>query len=141
MAITSIPDKRTGKQSYFRYGGTTIPIYRVNVRVTRNVATCTDSSDYDEQADLIGPTQIPVSAICEGTIEGRYRQSTTPSTLIENLFTGVTAVPCIFGLDSQTVVGSGTFDITDYTQDMPIEDVVNYSCTVRSNGLFRPNQL
>lgn len=140
MAITSIPDKATGKQSYFRYGGVQIPIVRVNVRVVRNVATCTDSSDYDLGADLIGPTQIPVSAIFEGTIEGRYRRSTTPSVLIENLFTGITAVPCVFGLDSQTVVGSGTFDITDYTQDQPIEDVVNFSCTVRSNGLFRPNQ-
>jgi hypothetical protein len=140
MGITTIPDKRTGKGSYFTYGGTTIPIVRVNVRVTRNVATCTDSSDYDATADLIGPTQIPVSAIFEGTIEGRYRQSTTPSALIAKLFTGITAVPCVFGLDSKTLVGSGTFDITDYTQDMPIEDVVNFSCTVRSNGLFTPGQ-
>jgi hypothetical protein len=140
MAIASIADKATGKQSYFSYGGVIIPIVRVNVRVTRVVATCTDSSDYDFNADLIGPTQIPVSAICEGTIEGRYRRSTTPSVLVEQLFTGITAVPCVFGLDSQTVIGSGTFDITDYTQDNPIEDIVNFSCTVRSNGLFIPNR-
>jgi hypothetical protein len=139
MAITSIPDKVTGKSSYFIYGGVKIPITRINVRMTRNVATCTDSSDYDTDADLIGPTQIPVSGVCEGTIEGCYRRSSTPQALIANLMTGVTAVPCRFALDSQTLIGSGTFDITDFTLDDPLEDIVRYSCTVRSNGLFTPN--
>lgn len=109
------------------------------MRVSRNVATCTDSSDYDPQANLIGPTQIPVSATFEGTVEGCYRRSTTSQAIIADLFTGITAVPCVFGLDSNTLIGSGTFDITDFTQDMPVEDIVRFSCTVRSNGLFVPS--
>lgn len=139
MAIADTADKRTGKESYFIYNGTQIPIVQVDVRVTRNLATCTDSSDYDGTADLIGPTQIPVSAVFEGTIQGRYRHSTTPKALIAKLFTGITAVPCTFGLDSNSLVGTGDFDISDYNQSMPVEDVVNFSCTVRSNGLFRPS--
>lgn len=139
MAIADIADKRTGKESYFIYDGSMIPFYRINLRVTRTVAVCTDNGDYDAQADMIGPTQIPVSAVCEGTVEGRYRASTTPKALVAQLFTGITAVPCVFGLDSQTVIGSGTFDITDYSQDAPVDDVVNFSCTLRSNGLFRPS--
>lgn len=139
MAIADTADKRTGKESYFIYGGTTIPIVQIDIRVTRNLATCTDSSDYDNKADMIGPTQIPVSAVFEGTIQGRYRHSTTPAALVAKLFTGITAVPCTFGLDSNSLVGTGYFDISDYNQSMPVEDIVNYSCTVRSNGLFIPN--
>jgi hypothetical protein len=140
MAITSIPDKITGKAGFIFYNGTQLPIRRFSLRITRNVADCTDSSDYDSVADLIGPTQIPTSAVAEGTIEGCYRRSSTASVIIANLFTGITAVPCTFGIDANTPIGSGTFDITDYQQDAPLGDVVSFTCTVRSNGLFKPNQ-
>jgi hypothetical protein len=139
VGIQNLADKETGKRSYFQYGGVFIPITRTNLRVDRAMATCTDSSDYEPDANLIGPTQLPVSAVVEGTIEGVFRYSTTPATIIENLFTGLTAVPCVFGLTNQTITGSGYFDITNYTQDTPVEDTVRYTCTVRSNGLFTPN--
>lgn len=139
MAITDIPDKAPGMRSYVVYGGVTLPVTRTNLRVTRNLADCTDSSDYDGDADIIGKTQLPISAVCEGTIEGRYRRSTTPSAVVAGLFTGVIGVPMQFGLDSGTVVGHGYFDISEFSQDMPVEDVVNWTCTVRSNGLFVPN--
>lgn len=139
MAVTTVADKAVGYASYFIYNQTIIPITRVNVHVTRAVADCTDSSDFDTIANIVGKTQIPVSVVFEGTVEGRYRRSTTSQAIIQQLFTGITAVPCVFGLDQNTLVGTGTCDITDYTQDMTVEDVVNFSCTVRSNGLFTPN--
>lgn len=136
MAIQDSQDKRTGKASYFTYRGVRIPITRINVRVTRVLADCTDSSDYDANADMIGPTQLPVSAQFEGTIEGVFRASITPSTLFGDLFRGVYGVPCVFGTDANSLIGNGFMDIGDYAQDMPINDTIRYSCTVRSNGLF-----
>lgn len=136
MAIQDSQNKRTGKASYFTYRGVRIPITRINIRIVRTLADCTDSYDYDQTADLIGPTQLPVSAQFEGTIEGRFNVAVIPQTIWGDLFTGVYGVPCTFGVDQGTLVGSGFMDISDYTQDMPVNDVVNYSCTVRSNGLF-----
>jgi hypothetical protein len=140
MAITSIPDKVTGKAGYILYNGTQLPIRRWNARVTRNMADCTDSSDYDSNADMVGRTQIPTSAILEASIEGCYRRSSTAGVIIANLFTGITAVPCVLGIDQNTPFGSGTVDITDYNQDSPLEDVVSFTCNIRSNGLFIPSQ-
>lgn len=139
MGIQSLADKTTGKASYFIYGGVIIPITRTNLKIDRALAPCTDTSDYVPDFNIIGPTQLPVSAVVEGTIEGVYRFSTTPSTIVANLFTGLYAVPCVFGLDGNTIVGSGYFDISNFTQDAPVEDIVRYTCTVRSNGLFTPN--
>jgi len=136
MAIQDTQDKSTGKASYFTYRGIRIPIFRINIRVTRTLADCTDSSDYDANADMIGPTQLPVSAQFEGTIEGVFRFSTTPQTLFGDLFRGVYGVPCTFGTNQNSLIGTGFMDIADYTQDMPINDTIRYSCTVRSNGLF-----
>jgi len=136
MAIQDTNDKSTGKASFFTYRGTRIPIFRINIRVTRVLADCTDSSDYDMNADMIGPTQLPVSAQFEGTIEGVFRFSYTPQTLFGDLFQGVYGVPCTFGTNQNSLIGTGFMDISDYQQDMPINDTIRYSCTVRSNGLF-----
>src|SRR5271166_4014734 len=125
-------DRLTGKASYFTYGGVNIPITKMTPKVTRALATSTDSSDYNVTADMIGPTQIPVSTMVEGTIEGRFRRSTIPTAILAYLATSSTQVPCVFGLDlAPTIWGSGLFDISDFSTDVPVEDMVTFTATVR----------
>lgn len=131
-------DRLTGKQSYFFLNGFYIPITKASPRTARKLADVTDNGDYDTNTDLLWPTQLPVSAPVEISIEGRFRKSTTPAAIIALLYTGATAVQTRFGLDAQTIYGSGLFDISDFQTDAPVDDTVTFTCTVRSNGRFTP---
>lgn len=135
-----MPDRFTGKQSYFLINGYTVPITKATPKTTRKLADVTDNGDYDTPSDLLWPTQLPVMAPVEMTIEGRFRKSSTPAAIISLLYTGATAVPTRLGMDASTVYGSGNFDISDFSSDMPVDDVVTFTCTVRSNGKFTPFQ-
>jgi hypothetical protein len=132
-------DRLTGKASYFTFNGIIIPITKVSAKVTRALANTTDNGDYYQQNDMIFPTQLPVSCPTEFAVEGRYRFSSTPAALIATLYTGVFGIPAIFGLNASAVWGHGTFDISDFETDDPVEDVVTFTCTMKSNGQFTPN--
>lgn len=133
-------DRLTGKASYFVFNGAQVPITKATRKVTRKMADVTDNGDYNQQQDLLTPTQLAVSAGTQFTIEGRYRKSVIPSlngsAIYESNPGGLLAV---LGLDSSTVSGHGYFDITDYEETVPDDDAVTYSCTMTSNGAFTPN--
>lgn len=132
-------DRLTGKASYFTLAGVNIPITKVTPKVTREVPNTTDNGDYNVQNDMIYPTQIPVSVATEFAIEGRYRFSVTPSAIVALLYTSLTAVPAIFGLNASAIWGHGNFDISEFQTDAPVEDTVTFTCTMKSNGQFIPN--
>lgn len=132
-------DRLTGKQSYIFWNGTTIPITKATPKTNRKLADITDNQDYDAASDLLWPTQLPVMAPVELSIEGRFRKSITPSAVIAFLYTGTVAVRGVFGLDSGTIYGSGLFDLSDFQCDSPVDDTVTFTCTLRSNGKFTPN--
>lgn len=133
-------DRLTGKASYFQFNSFTIPITKFTPKVTRKLADITDSSDYNSTNDMIYPTQIPVSTMVEGSIEGRFHKSVIPTAILAVLWTSITLIPIVFGLDlAPTVYGHGYFDISDFTTDVPVDDVVTYTANVKSNGIFTPN--
>jgi hypothetical protein len=134
-----VADRLTGKASYLNVNGTPVPITKATPKVNRVCADSTDSGDYQSQPDMIGPTQIPVSTQVVLSVEGRYRFSVTPSTIVALLFTSATLIPCILGLNSGTVWGHGYVDITDFETSVPYEDTVTFTCTLTSNGLWTPN--
>lgn len=132
-------DRLTGKASYFLFNNFVIPITKISPKLVRKLADTTDSGDYVQQADMIGPTQIPVSVKTECAVEGRYRFSSTPSAIVAALYTSVTQIPIIVGLNQGTVWGHGLADISDFTTDIPVEDTVTFTCSVVSYGLWTPN--
>lgn len=132
-------DRLTGKASYFIFGITTIPITKTTGKIIRKLADSTDSGDYYSTPDMIGPTQIPVSVRVELSIEGRYRKSSTPSAIVANLFTDITQVPMVLGMDAGTIWGHGLADISDFQTDQPVEDTVTFTCNVVSYGLWTGN--
>jgi hypothetical protein len=132
-------DRLTGKASYFLFNGNQVPITKVTPKVTRKLADTTDSGDYVSTADMLFPTQLPVSVGTEFAIEGRYRKSSTPAGLVATLYTDATSVTALFGMDAGTIWGHGSFDISDFQTDSPVDDTVTFTCSMKSNGQFFPN--
>ena len=132
----SVTNKLTGKASSITYSGTSLPITKFTPSVTRTLADATDSTDYDSGTDMLWESQIPVKLAQTVKVEGRYNTSTIPSTIISDLYTGNAAVTVTFTLKTGTIVGHGTYDLSDYEQDVPVDDIVTYSCTLKLNGVF-----
>ena len=133
-------DRISGKQSYWTFNGVNVPITKMTPKVTRKLGDSTDNGDYNSAQDMIATTQIPVTYTMEGAMEGRFRKSVVPSALIGNAFTSLSQIPIALGLDaSPTLFGHGLCDISDFTCDVPVDDIVNYTCNVKSWGQFTPN--
>lgn len=132
-------DRLTGKASYLLFDGVMIAITSYKPKTERKLADTTDSGDYNTQADLVFPTQIPVSAAVELSVEGRYRKSSTPSALIATLYQGGGPYPVVLGLDAGTLAGHGNFDVSDFEASVPVQDTVTFTCTMKSNGQYIPN--
>jgi hypothetical protein len=132
-------DRKTGKQSYFIYNGFNIFITKYSLKVDRKLADITDNGDYDVATDLMYPTQLPVNAVAEISAEGRFRQSVTPIAIMAPLYSGATAIPATLGLDAGSLSGHGLFDISNFNLDVPVDDTVTFSCSLKSNGKFTPN--
>jgi hypothetical protein len=131
-------DRLTGKASFINFGGSLLGITKATPKVNRKLADTTDSGDYFQSPDMLFPTQIPVSAPLELAIEGRYRFSSTPS-IVALLGTSATDIPIVIGLNLAAVWGHGVFDISDFETDIPVDDVVTFTCTAKSNGQWTPN--
>ena len=100
-------DRLTGKASYMVFNGTTIPITKYNPTITKTLPDITDNGDYDVQTDLIYPTQLPVSAVTELSVEGRFHLNSTPSTIMSLLYRGASAIPVVLGLNAGSLFGHG----------------------------------
>lgn len=133
-------DRVSGKAVSWTFDGQTIPITKCTRKVTRKLADATDNGDYNSTTDLIYPTQLAVNVVTVYTWEGRYRKSVNPglnsNAIYESNPGGVLAS---LSVDGTTVDGHGYFDISDYEQTEPIDDIVTYTCTATSNGQFTPN--
>jgi hypothetical protein len=132
-------DRIAGNQSSFTLNGTVIPITKYTPKVNRKLADTTDTGDYDATSTLIANSQVPVSYHLELNVEGKFRKSVTPTALIAELFTGATAIPVVLTLAQGVLFGHGNFDLSDFSCDVPAEDTVTFSCTLKSNGPFTPN--
>lgn len=130
--------KLTGKASYISISGVRIPIKKYTAKTTRKLADTTDSDNYDSGTDMMYASQLPVMASQELTVEGNFDLNTTPSSVIDLLFSSTAAVPFVLGLDAGTLLGSGNYDISDMSTTVPIEDVISYSLSAKLNGTFTP---
>lgn len=133
-------DRLSGKASSFTFNGVPIPITKFTPKVVRGMADSTDSGDYSATQDMLCKTQIPVTYQVEASVEGRFRKSITPSAFIANAMTSATQIPITLGLDaSPTIWGHGVCDIFNFQTDVPVDDIVTFTCDVKSWGAFTPN--
>lgn len=132
-------DRLTGKASYMVFNGATIPITKYNPTITKQLPDITDNGDYDVQTDLIYPTQLPVSAVTELSVEGRFHLNSTPANIMSLLYSGASAVPVVLGLNAGSLFGHGLFDINNFQAVVDVRETVTFTCTMVSNGKFTPN--
>lgn len=128
--------KVAGLQSYFIYGGVQIPITKYTVSVDRRLVDTTDNTNYDQDANILFNSQLPVMANTTISVEGLFHIDITPIALMARLYSGVTAVPTVLGLNQGNLMGSGLFDIANFECQVQIDDTVKYTCTMASNGKF-----
>ena len=131
-------DRIAGVAGYVVYNGATLPITKWSGAIERKLADSTDTGDYNLTANIIGPTQIPVTARVNVDVEGRFRKSATPG-LIAFALSGNLSVTGTLGLDASTVFCTGNFDMSNLSVDLPVDDVVTFKCTLMSNGLTTAN--
>lgn len=132
-------DRISGKASYFTFNGVNIPITKVSPGSERKLGDTTDNGDYNSAQDMLTTTQIPVAYTFKASVEGRFRKSATPGFLTV-AFNSTTQIPIVIGLDaSPTVWGHGNCDISNFKSDVPVDDIVTFSCDIVSWGVFTPN--
>jgi hypothetical protein len=119
--------------------GAQIPITKYNPSITKNLPDITDNGDYDSQTGLIYPTQLPVSAVTELSVEGRFHLNSTPISVMALLYSGVSAIPVTLGLDAGNLFGHGNFDISNFQAVVDVRETVTFTCTMVSNGKFTPS--
>jgi hypothetical protein len=133
-----VADKLTGKASYVNYNGTTLYITKYSLKGSRTLVDTSDSADYDQSTDIIHASQLASKVSSDLTVEGYYHKSQTNAAVIAVLYNGAEAVPVVLGLDAGAKLGHGNFDIQDFSADVPLEDKVGWSATLKSNGKFTP---
>jgi hypothetical protein len=133
------PRKMTGKASYINYKGTKLWITKVAPKFDPKLADSTDSADYDPTTQLLYPSQLQVSVGTELSIEGYYDANGNQNALMTDLFNGSAGPQSVtLGRDAGSIVGSGNFNISGYEEEEPIDDMITYKCTLKSNGKFTP---
>lgn len=131
-------DKLTGKASYWIFNGQQFFITKYSPKVTRTLADTTDSADYNASIDMVQSSQIPVMLTQELAVEGNFHLSQTIQGLLTTVYSGINAVPVVLGLNAGALFGSGAFDVSDFSADVPIIDTCKYTASMKSNGPFIP---
>lgn len=131
-------DKVAALSSYLTLGGVNIAITKHTPKPTRECADDTDSTNYDAASGIVHTSQTPVKTSTELTVEGRFRLSTTMSAVVALAYSGAAAVPVVLGIATGVIFGHGLFDLTDFSADFTIGDIVTWSATLKSNGVFTP---
>jgi len=128
----------TGKAGYFKTGGSggaKMNITKWSASTEVKMADTTDSADYDATTGLIWNTQLPASAKLSIDVEGNYDVNGTQAPLISALLNGASPlVVAELGLTASLVYGYGSFNVTNFKPDSPVEDTVTFTATLVSNG-------
>lgn len=117
-----------------------IPVTSWSVRCEKFFQDTTNSANYHWQSSLVYPTQSPCAARVEGEIEGRFRLSTIPYTILASLFDGSTTGYVIsLYITQDYLFGIGMFLVSHFATGIPHDDVVNFSSRIISYGPFEVN--
>jgi hypothetical protein len=131
-------DRLVGTEMFLTIGGTAIKLTKLTPEVAPKFADTSDTGNLNAATGLLGPSRIQVSAPVKIEAEGRYRVSITPSAIIARMFTGGGPYAVTCGPKSGSSQFSGDYDLMNYKQDTPFDDVVTFSCTLESNGTITP---
>lgn len=131
------PNKITGKAGTITYNTVVLSITKWESDIDKDMADSTDSSNYDATTQLIHKAQLAVSIQNSVSVEGYFDLNTTDADFIAQLYSANAPVAVILGLTASVVFGHGNFDLTKFKVTTPItKDMVSFTCTLLSNGIF-----
>lgn len=130
--------KLSGRASYISYNGAKIAIKKYSGAGSRKMADSTDGDNYDAATDIVHTSQIPVSSTMKLDVEGLYDLNGSTQNFATDCFGATDPRDVVLGLDAGNVFGHGKFDLSDFSIDSVIDDVVSFKCSLMSNGKFTP---
>jgi predicted secreted protein len=128
--------KVAGKAGSFTYNSQALNFSKWTGKVNRDLADSTDSVDYDPVTDMLYKSQIPIAVQVEIDAEGYLDLNSTNTVLLTPLFSGTAAVQTSLKITPTTIFGSGLMDIGNFQLETPIDNIVKWSCSFKSNGKF-----
>lgn len=128
-------DNITGKAGNVSVAGVAIKITKWTAKGKKEMAKSTDSGCYDPATKQLWTKQLPGEQNVEGTIEGHWNRTQTPSGIIAKL-NADDPLPVVLKLDESTTYCSGDFDLSEVETSVEVEGAktVDFSATIMSNG-------
>lgn len=130
------PAKLAGKAGTIEVNGTFIAFKTIKPKTSIDLADSTDSSNYDVTSNLVHKSQIACTTQLELSIEGFFDLNSTASVLLTKAYVAGNSFPVIINLNATAVYGHGNFDISDFEASIDVNDMVTFTCTLKSNGIF-----
>ncbi len=135
-----LSDRLIGTQSWFEIDGINIPITKIEPSVKKSHQDITSSVWYSSDQGLVSPAWLDTAIKVDLQIKGQFRFSVVPTPILANMFSDSAEVFVSIGLNFLALMGQGYFRITDLDLSIPIDDVVDYECSLISHGPFVPRR-
>lgn len=128
-------DNITGKAGNVSVAGVAIKITKWGAKSKKEMAKRTDSGDYVPATKQLWTAQLPGEQNLEGTIEGHWNRTQTPSGIIAKL-TSDDVLPVVLKLDESTNYASFAADLSEVevTVDVPGAEMIDFTAKFMSNG-------
>lgn len=117
-----------------------IPITMWSIRSDKLFQDNTSSENYDKDSSLIHPTQVAVATRTEGMIQGRYRVSRVPPTLVNAIYSGEIVPMIVLAFSPVYEFGRGYFQLRNFEINSPVDGVVDFVAVILSEGVFNVNR-
>lgn len=133
-------DRLTGKYGYIRVddylGGarTKIPFVSWVASMTTVFADRTSTRNFSKDTNIVYQSSAPVARSMKVDVVGRYHRSSTPSTIVAQLYANKYPYHVALGFSPLDPYVDMYAWIEKFETAVTAEDVVNFTCTLRSEG-------
>jgi predicted secreted protein len=130
--------KLTGKLHELTFGSQLVRTTKCSLKIAKETAESTDSSDYDATTELFHKSQLAHSAQVELAVEGYFYNvngaTGTIATVLLACYAGDSLAAGTINIDGTNALATGKWDITDFEADIDNTATVTFKCTLKSNG-------
>jgi hypothetical protein len=123
----------------FDANSTRIPITLWDCKIDKHTVDATNSTNYHPGTGMIYGVHAQTSINAEGSIEGRFRLSVIPDTIVASLYSDRATPEITLAFAEFFVFAQGFAIITSFRTSNPIDDTVNFWAAWKSYGVFDVN--
>jgi predicted secreted protein len=114
-----------------------VPIRMWSARVSRKHSDVTSSVHFDPESNVVWEAALPCAASMEVRVEGVFRLTVLPATVMAALYDGAAFSRVKLGFDKLNPFCEGVFSVSDFLPVNPIDDVVSFAAVLRSYGVVK----